>query len=79
MLLQGPRRGAISHERGTPVRDLLGIRFELLSLRAAVELPFVTTSGEVSRGEKMDLPETDPESYITEYALVYEDKSRGGM
>ena len=28
-------------------------------------------SGEVSRGEKMLYAETDPESYITEYTLVY--------
>jgi len=28
---------------------------------------------EVSRGEKMSLRGTDPESYITEYTLVYED------
>jgi len=32
-------------------------------------LPF----GEISRGEKMALRGTDPESYITEYTLVYED------
>ena len=31
--------------------------------------------GEVSRGEKMLLFGTDPESYITEYTLVYEDSS----
>ena len=30
-------------------------------------------SGEVSRGEKMLLSGTDPESYITECTLVYED------
>ena len=29
--------------------------------------------GEVSRGEKMTLRGIDPESYITEYTLVYED------
>ena len=29
-------------------------------------------SGEVSRGEKMLESGTDPESYITEYTLVYE-------
>ena len=29
--------------------------------------------GEASRGEKMALRGTDPESYITEYTLVYED------
>ena len=38
-----------------------------------VELPFVTTSGEVSRGEKIALRETGPESYVTEYTVVYED------
>jgi len=30
-------------------------------------------SGEVPRGEKMLYPGTDPESYISEYTLVYED------
>ena len=30
---------------------------------------------EVSRGEKMTLRGTDPESYITEYTLVYGDKT----
>jgi len=30
-------------------------------------------SGEVSRGEKMLYSGTDPESYITEYTLVYEE------
>ena len=30
-------------------------------------------SGEVSRGEKMLYSGTDPESYITEYTVVYED------
>ena len=33
----------------------------------------MTTSGEVSREEKMALPGTDPESYITEYTSVYEE------
>ena len=37
-------------------------------------LPFVTTFGEVSRGEKMALRGTDPELYSTEYSLVYEDQ-----
>jgi len=31
--------------------------------------------GEVSRGETMLYTGTDPESYITEYALVYEETS----
>ena len=31
--------------------------------------------GEVSRGEMMLYSGTDPESYITEYTLVYEDKT----
>jgi len=31
-------------------------------------------SGEVSRGEKMLESGTDPESYITEYTFVYEDR-----
>ena len=34
----------------------------------------VLGAGEVSRGEKMLYSGTDPESYITEYSLVYEDK-----
>jgi len=32
------------------------------------------TSDEVPRGEKMLYSGTDPESYITEYTLIYEDK-----
>ena len=32
-------------------------------------------SGEVSRGEKMFESGTDPESYTTEYTLVYEEKT----
>jgi hypothetical protein len=42
--------------------------------------PAITTtppresSDEVSRGEKIALRGTDPESYITEYTLVYEDE-----
>ena len=47
----------------------------MLGSHAAVELPFVTTSGEVSPGEKMALRGTDPESYITEHTLLYEDKA----
>jgi len=31
---------------------------------------------EVPRGEKMLYSGTDPESYITEYTLVYEDKTK---
>ena len=34
---------------------------------------------EVSRGNKMALRGTDPESYITEYTLVYEDNARQDM
>jgi hypothetical protein len=34
---------------------------------------FIKTAGEVPRGEKMLNSGTDPESYITEYTLVYED------
>ena len=34
-----------------------------------------TQNGEVSRGEKVLYSGTDPESYITEYTLVYEDNS----
>ena len=33
------------------------------------------SSGEVSRGDKMTLTGTGPESYITEYTLVYEDQN----
>ena len=56
------------------IHDLLGIPVEMLGLRAVVELPFVTASGEVPRGEKMLYSGTDPESYITEYTLVYEEQ-----
>ena len=35
--------------------------------------PVVSGACEVSRGEKMLYSGTDPESYITEYTLVYED------
>ena len=48
--------------------------FEMMGLRAAVDLHFVTTSGEVSRGETMALRGTDPESYMTEHTVVYEVK-----
>jgi len=34
----------------------------------------IDSSCEVPRGEKMLYSGTDPESYITEYTLVYEDK-----
>ena len=34
-------------------------------------------SGEVPRGEKMLYSGTDPESYNTEFTLVYEDKRPG--
>ena len=30
--------------------------------------------GEVSRGEEIALRGTDPESYISEYSFIYEDK-----
>ena len=32
-------------------------------------------SGEVPRGEKIHSSGTDPESFITDYTLVYEDES----
>ena len=32
----------------------------------------MSSAGEVSRGEKMLESGTDPESYITDYSLVYE-------
>jgi len=35
--------------------------------------PSVIDSGEVSRGERMLYSGADPESYITEYTLVYAD------
>ena len=38
-----------------------------------LRLLFVEASGEVPRGEKMLSSGTDPESHITEYAVVYED------
>jgi len=38
----------------------------------------VVRIGEVPRGEKMLFSGTDPESYITEYTLVYEEKMVGG-
>jgi len=65
----GCRAKVDKHE---PSRDLLGIPFEMLGLRAAVELPFVEASGEVPRGEKMLYSGTDPGPYITEYTSVYE-------
>ena len=41
----------------------------------------VEASGEVPRGEKMLFLETDLESYVTEYTLIYDDKiwGRGGL
>ena len=42
-------------------------------MRAGV-LPVIDSGGEVPRGEKMLYSGTDPESYITEYTLVYEEK-----
>jgi len=51
--------GAVSYEQGSPVE---------------AKSTCVTASGEVSRGEKMLESGTDPESYITEYTLVYEEK-----
>jgi len=44
----------------------------LYSVRDSAFL-FRNVSGEVSRGEKMLESGTDPESYITECTLVYED------
>ena len=40
------------------------------------DAPTLTNSGEVSRGEKIVLRGTDPESYITEYTSVYEDQTQ---
>ena len=44
----------------------LAVLTVLRGLCAAVELPFVTTPGEVSRGEKMAPRAADTEFYITE-------------
>ena len=37
-----------------------------------IKFSFRVLFGEVSRGEKMALRGTNPESYITEYTFVYE-------
>ena len=63
-----------SSQRPRGLKAQRGPKGRMLGLRAVVELPFVSTSGEVSRGEKMALRGTDPGLYITEYTLVYEDK-----
>ena len=39
-------------------------------------VPSSLASGEVPRGDKMLFSGTDPESYITDYTSVYEDKAR---
>ena len=52
-------------------RDLF-LGFRGLDLGSRVDTLRV---GQVSRGEKILYPGTDPESYITEYTLVYEDES----
>jgi len=54
------------------------IRVDDLLSTATKLRPFVVCyrmeySGEVSRGEKMLYAGTDPELYITEYTLVYEE------
>jgi len=65
--------GAVSYERGTPVRSL-----RLSNIRRGYE-PLIDSglvgrkAGEVPRGKNMLYSGTDPESYITEYTLVYED------
>ena len=56
--------------RGTPPRLLAESQGQNLALTV---LCVSDSSGEVSRGEKMLYSGTDPESYITEYTLVYED------
>ena len=39
------------------------------------EIENILNWGEVPRGEKMLYSGTDPESYVTEYTLVYEDST----
>ena len=59
----------------------LGERQWLAPSGGASSMGWLVGSGEVPRGEKMLYSGTDPESYITEYSLVYEDYSldlRGG-
>jgi len=67
--------GPVSYERVTPVlaRECVGTLFEAARMLLLIVSGLV---GEVSREEKMALRGTDPESYITEYTLVYEVKSR---
>jgi len=36
---------------------------------------FVEASGEVPQGEKILYSGADPESYITEYTIIYKDKT----
>ena len=60
------RKGSASARRRTPSRPLSR---EYVTYKTV--WPWL--SGEVSRGEKMLYFGTDPESYITEYTLVYED------
>ena len=60
----GDFRGVgVSYERGTPVRGTVSPGYSGL----------IEASGEVPRGEKMLYSETEPESYITEYALLHKD------
>ena len=51
-----------------------------LAINDRLGVPFVEASGEVPRGEKMLYSGADPELYITEYILAYEDKlsDKGG-
>ena len=58
---------AVPYERGSPVQSC-GPRWHERCVVAKL-----IDAGEVSRGEKMLYAGTDPESYITEYTLVYED------
>ena len=44
-----------------------------IDIHVVVQTLSTGCTSEVSRGEKMLYSGTDPESYITEYALVYED------
>ena len=49
------------------------IRANSAQIRQSKPDPGLGYHGEVSRGEKMLEYGTDPESYITEYTLVYQD------
>jgi len=58
---------------GRPDTELVRPERRGNSLKGFKGFDRLTHSGEVSRGEKMALRGTDPESYITKNSLVYED------